>query len=322
MIGTWRNEGCILGFLPKCLKNGENPSPFSSGNFPIYNGPNANQIITSELLGGAEYNDGVVNFDGTDDLILTNWFLPALSEITVLCWFNCTLPENREIVGGVGPLLSSERPWTSNYQIDMRVAGSKFRTRVYQADDVGMWKTVPYRTQKTNPPFYWNNGADRFFVMSWGSGVHDCYYVDLSGDVVKASTEDFDMDTSLVGSDMESMRASEAYLKFGAQLNASGNPEVGVGPWQWFYKGNMQGTLIYNKKLTLQEIRDIYALGSDLGGLELYDNGNGTGYFQIEPSSGESESSAYGTIPSGGDGVSILGESNSFSNPDEDRYVT
>jgi len=65
-IGNWNASGCNFAILPECLKNGQNPPPFSGTTFPIYS-PSAN--ISGTMVNNLVYDNGILLTSQTDTII-------------------------------------------------------------------------------------------------------------------------------------------------------------------------------------------------------------------------------------------------------------
>lgn len=76
MIGPWNNSGCELAILPNVWNNGERPTNYINGPFPVYDPQSKSYTTTlTNYQAGAGYMKGLVNYDGNGH-IMTNYDLP------------------------------------------------------------------------------------------------------------------------------------------------------------------------------------------------------------------------------------------------------
>lgn len=250
MIGNWDNSKVEFAVLPASLKNGDNPSDFTTGFFPVYSGPNASKTYIGELSGGPLYSDGVLLIsEGVHKYLKINHYLESnpSNKFTVVSFirtngssYDITYPVIGSFEGFSNGVVCAVFPFTEDHQ-DIEIITFKDGAR----DFVITTTTSEYITSGFNTLVYVKDGLDASLYLNGIlliSGGSPDQTVDM---------EDFNLNT-LLGSYGE----DSCFATFQS-------------------RGEYKSLIYYNDALTPTEIEEGLSLGPSLG-LEGYDQGDGT----------------------------------------------
>ncbi len=240
LIGLFNSEHVRLGVLPRCLARGSSPAAFNTGQFPLYLGPKATGAEIATLSGmTVGYDSGVIDFtDATAELLFN--FSPAhdnASKFGVLLWLNY-------IDKGSSQAFSSQYDDSSNY---------------FFCQSTGAADQLEFRFRKsaTNARFLASGSLAaglRFMSHIKDAGFLHGY---IDGAPIEAYTS---QDTYNLGA----FQLSQAF-------------RVGRHDSLFDMRGALEGYLIYEGGVPpASEIEALAVMGPDLGGLRLYDEGDGT----------------------------------------------
>jgi hypothetical protein len=293
MIGSWDNSNCIFAILPKCLQNGSNPEPITSGIFPVYNGPKATE-------------NHYVDFDGyyytSDDNLLNS--------TSGVCKYEA------------GKLVSLQQPdHRGGYEIKAQDLFKKFfdpstsLTLEYWVDYVPVntpgiptgkylstgWFSNPDYPESENPI----NKYVFTLMISNLAGVSAGKVIFRLGGPTDANTTPHTIARNVSNVSSALLEAGDVHIVFvknGSDFNfyvngeSLGNAAViplevfnnpiddghvingfGYGPTDFDgWRNDLYSTIMYDKALTSEQILANYNLGTSLGGLYGYDNNDNT----------------------------------------------
>jgi len=153
-IRNWDTANLVMSIAPNALKLGDNPVPFNSGTFPVYQGGSAGSKITgilTNMLSGYGYADGKIKFDKVDDRIAEDKNIPITdaSKFTVEVWLDY-------ISGGGAGTFYSEGDDGNNFIEFLHGVGND---KIWIRYCVGGTIKEAISTQRINVPGLWHIAA-------------------------------------------------------------------------------------------------------------------------------------------------------------------
>lgn len=270
MIGSFDEGNVIWGVLPACLKTGDAPSDFYTGQFPVYNGPKAAGTVTSEFVDFSSsegYSDGKIKAPS----------YPGIHTVD-----DSTLSLSREV------------PWTlyiREYITEMELDQSAYvHTIKGNVDNANPYIQVGL-TRKEGYYDLWvltwsDDGAKRGNVHTREAGDY-INFNDVNTFVFTFDTSLPDTKTRLFINGTEPNYFSNLNYPFTDPTPSQMTEARVYGPYfepdlspiyskYWaFTAWYVETFLLYDKVLSSEEMSNVDSLGSDLG-LYGYDNGDGT----------------------------------------------
>lgn len=282
MIGNWDNTGCVFAVLPACLKNGSNPSTYAATSsagalFPVYNGPESDGTISGKLLWfdtpfaplvtgpHATYDSGGYIRGSMPDegweFISPGFSSPIRMEVTYQPIIDFTVPDGFTLIGWFETTNPAQCYYSTfaafgadggiNPNILFGYQGNYTRA-------VGWVGTPGDGTNGWAGRDPWTPDADTEYMMAFkNNGLVPRLFID--------NIEYFDDVTNFASNTCDMTSVSK---------NWKTNDKTGAS-WQEGI-AKLKGWIYYNRTLSDVEIAEIYALGPDLGGLQGFDNGDGT----------------------------------------------
>ena len=272
MVGNFNDKNVVFALLPRCLRNGGNPTSGYLDPFPVYNGPAAPHKLvgTNSIVAGKDRTEYI---SSRGDLLLTPY--EQFNSESIRVNFSQTVdPVNSFSVHSVLDFseptgIDTGIPWVLSASVDGNDADVAIQLLQHGGliEDLpslavlAIFNGTPYdplhpELSTYQAPYILSNDAV--------TGVHTL-------DLVKSGT------SYLLYFD--EVLLTDTYAPF-----AVGDPNL-LGTFGPLYWGNLNyyqsptytsAHIFYNSALSNNEISQLISLGPDLGGLCGYDNGDGT----------------------------------------------